>query len=62
MGATSVTVRSLPACAVCGQTARYDARTKQGPWAYLCEGHYRAFGIGLGPGRGQRLVLPGEAR
>lgn len=37
--------------------AEYDAKTKAGPWANLCEGHYeteRAYDT-LGTGKGQRL-------
>lgn len=45
---------------MCGQPARYDAKTRHGPWAYLCEADYAEFGIGLGTGRGQELVVEGE--
>lgn len=39
--------------------AVYDAKTKRGPWAYLCEEHFAShgLGLGLGTGRAQRLVL-----
>ncbi len=37
--------------------ARYDGKTIHGPWAYMCEQHFTEFGVGLGTGRGQRLIL-----
>jgi hypothetical protein len=40
--------------------ARYDGATVHGPWAYMCEEHFQSDGVGLGTGRGQLLVLPGE--
>lgn len=36
--------------------AEFDAKTTEGPWAYLCDEHFRQFGVGLGTGLGQRLV------
>ncbi len=39
--------------------AKYDAKTKKGPWANMCESCFRTHGIGLGVGRGQRLILRG---
>lgn len=44
---------------VVGIPAAYDAKTKQGPWANMCEecfGDHAAY-LELGTGRGQRLVL-----
>lgn len=55
-GETAVVAR-IPNCDVCGEAAVYDARTIHGPWAMLCEVDYQELGIGLGIGRGQRLVL-----
>lgn len=40
--------------------AAYDGATILGPWAYMCEACFQKFGIGLGTGRGQRLVLRKE--
>lgn len=58
MGDTTVTVREIPPCAFHpDRSARYDARTKGGSWAYLCHPCFKARGVGLGLGRGQRLVL-----
>ncbi len=55
----SVKVRRLPLCDFCfGEdlcAARYDGKTKQGPWANMCDG------VGLGTGRGQKLLLTKEA-
>lgn len=68
---TSVRVPSLPDCDICKhpafgsedkKQARFDAKTDQGPWAYLCPEHYkswRAYPL-LGTGRGQLLLLEGE--
>lgn len=52
----------MPDCDFCAEsgkkrTAQYDGRTKFGPWAYMCDTHFRAHGIGLGLGKGQRLIL-----
>ena len=53
----SVKVSSLGKCDFCERTSHYDAKMYTGPWAYLCEQHFRAWGVGLGTGRGQRLIL-----
>lgn len=37
--------------------AKYDGKTVHGPWAYMCEEHFGAMGVGLGTGRGQRLIV-----
>ncbi|MFY1674024.1 DUF4314 domain-containing protein [Plantactinospora sp. WMMB334] len=37
--------------------AGYDGATRFGPWAFMCDGCFLAFGLGLGVGRGQRLIL-----
>jgi len=58
-----VTVRVLPACNICtdGTPAAYDAKTAWGPWANLCELHWRMFtDQRLGTGYGQRLILEGS--
>jgi len=58
-----VAVLRLPPCDICElegvppQLARYDGRTRSGRWAYMCEHHFRSYGIGLGLGRGQKLVV-----
>ena len=58
----SVTVDKYPMCDFCAteivdSAARYDAKTMGGPWAKMCERHFKAHGIGLGIGRGQRYLL-----
>ena len=50
-------VLRLPKCDFCDDTARYDGRTALGPSAYMCECHFRQYGVGLGLGKGQRLVM-----
>ena len=37
--------------------ASYDGRTTDGPWAYMCQRHFGLHGVGIGLGRGQRLVV-----
>lgn len=64
---TRVTVKKLPACdfasfpnSTCGPAAHpagYDGATKLGPWANMCEVAFQSFGLGLGTGRGQALIL-----
>lgn len=51
-------VARIPNCDMCGHPANYDAKTRFGPWAYMCEPCWRAHGTGkLGTGFGQRLVV-----
>lgn len=52
-----------PCCDYCwdythseGVLAKYDGKTKDGPWALMCEDHFKIHGIGLGTGKGQRIV------
>ena len=61
---TTAKVWEAPKCAFCDQPAKYDAATKEGPWAYMCEKDYqehRAFPK-LGTGKGQKLVITGNGR
>ena len=37
--------------------AKYDAKTTNGQWGYLCQDHFDSMGIGLGLGKGQELVF-----
>lgn len=53
---TEVTVTTRPPCDLCGQPAYYDCKTVNGSWMYACTAHYDVYGVGLGLGRGQRLV------
>ncbi len=55
-------VSSLPLCDICDHTdgpiyAQYDARLTIGSWADVCEKHFKAYGVGLGTGKGQRLIV-----
>lgn len=46
-------------CNSCGDLCEvflYDAKTKQGPWAVLCEQCFKWFGFGLGTGLGQKYA------
>jgi len=49
-------VDNYPDCDFCNKKARYDGKTKMGPWANMCEDCFKKFGIGLGMGKGQKLV------
>ena len=42
-------------CDFCDAEAKYDGKTTYGPWAYMCEKHFRTVGVGLGLGKGQKL-------
>ena len=67
---TEVKVTSLPDCDLCQAQAdsgrrpkdnvfkaKYDGKTRMGPWANMCPAHFQEHGVGLGTGKGQRLVL-----
>jgi hypothetical protein len=54
---TTVTVTALPACDICGAVASYDAKTSLGGWASLCKADFARYGVGLGLGKGQKLVV-----
>jgi len=48
-------------CQICAtrgtrEIAKYDAKTIHGPWAFLCEAHFKEIGVGLGIGKGTRLI------
>jgi hypothetical protein len=53
----SVKVSQLPNCDICGAVAEYDGKTTMGPWANMCLNHFKQLGVGLGTGRGQKLVM-----
>lgn len=51
-------VHTMPDCDFHpGVKAAYDAKTKMGPWANMCPECMTDYGLGLGLGRGQRLVV-----
>jgi hypothetical protein len=58
--ATKVHLTKLPQCNFCPGTAHYDGATIMGPWAYMCDAHFADYGVGLGTGRGQELVVGEE--
>ena len=37
--------------------AAVDGKTKAGPWANMCSSCHLTHGVGLGLGKGQRLIL-----
>lgn len=64
----TVEVESLPYCDICNEMrvseghvtierAIYDAKSIYGSWAYMCQKHFDQIGVGLGLGKGQKLVL-----
>lgn len=65
--AEATVVTSLPDCDIHkhsmntpGVTAAYDGATTMGPWANMCEPCFAQYGVGLGTGRGQRLLVAGS--
>lgn len=36
--------------------ALYDGKTRLGYWSYMCQEHFYELGLGLGTGKGQRLI------
>jgi hypothetical protein len=65
---TKVKVQSLPNCDLAqspysdhdgDRPAKYDAKTTLGPWANLCETCFQRYGVGLGLGKGQELIVEG---
>ena len=64
MSGTFVLVDEFPECDICAASgkevpAAYDAKTFEGPWAYLCVSHWNtdAKYQWLGTGAGQELRL-----
>ena len=55
-----VVVAKFPQCDFCGLNGRFDGKTIMGPWANMCRIHFASHGVGLGTGKGQRLVLAEE--
>jgi hypothetical protein len=58
---TEVKMVKIPNCDLPGHEypvpAAYDGKTVMGPWAYMCEAHFVKYGICLGTGQGQNLIL-----
>lgn len=65
----AVAVSTLPTCDIClhvrgmkkkeARRALFDGRTVTGSWANMCLIDFKEWGVGLGLGLGQRLVVPG---
>lgn len=60
---TEVEVATIPNCDICRERsnkttpAEFDGKTIFGPWANMCRDDFMQYGVGLGTGRGQRLIL-----
>lgn len=63
---TTITVITPPDCDLCGDgtPATHDGRTTlrgphtPGPWAFMCDNHWDAVGVGrLGTGFGHLLIV-----
>lgn len=54
-GRATDSLTERPECSLCSERAIADAKTIEGPWAYLCPIHI-THAIGLGVGRGQYLL------
>jgi hypothetical protein len=50
-------VNKRPKCDFCERPAIYDGKTTMSGWAYMCDEHFSTYGIGLGMGKGQVLVV-----
>lgn len=63
---TEVEVLTLLNCDLCLkqnqhiEKAVYDCKTTFGSWAHLCQYHFDNYGIGLGLGKGQKLVVKNQ--
>ena len=68
-GPVEAVVSQIPACDFADlnhrddpdRAATVDGLTTAGPWAYMCDGCHERHGVGLGAGRGQRLVTGGAS-
>lgn len=51
-----VTLTKKVKCQVCKErTAKFDGKTINGPWAYMCIDCFIDLGVGLGTGKGQAI-------
>lgn len=53
----AVVVTAEKNCDFCGGIAEYDGKTSMGPWANMCQRDFDTYGVGLGLGRGQKLIV-----
>jgi len=51
----SVELSGKRKCDFCGKEAKYDGKTQNGKWAYMCNDCFQMNGLGLGVGLGQRI-------
>lgn len=55
---TKIKVSDIPNFSFCRKKkAKYDGKTTRGSWAYMCQECFDEYGIGLGLGYGQELIL-----
>lgn len=47
-------------CDFCLSMACYEGKTRKGPWAFMCNEHFKTNGTGLGIGKGQQIMKRGE--
>ena len=65
---TTARVSQFPKCDLCKDSdifktpedAQYDGKTTSGQWAYMCPVHFLSNGVGLGLGKGQKLITESE--
>jgi len=59
---TSTTISRPRTCDFCSSDteADYDGKTIFGAWGYMCQSHFEQYGVGLGTGRGQELIVEDE--
>jgi len=59
---TSTTISRPRKCDLCSSDteAKYDGKTIFGAWGYMCQSHFEQYGVGLGTGRGQELIVEEE--
>ena len=63
---TTARLTTLPDCDICKMVhdpikpAKYDGKTISGQWGYMCHKHFLLHGVGLGLGKGQRLITESE--
>ena len=51
-------IKVRPTCDICrARPAAVDGKTVHGPWAYMCVPCFETLGVGLGLGKGQRLLI-----
>ena len=55
-----VLVNEVKGCSFWSEKAIVDGRTKMGAWAFMCEKHFKKYGVGLGLGKGQKLKVVGK--